>query len=276
MKRAAISPNAVARKLDSNLGSENQGKVLGVDSTGAVVPVEMSSGAKLYIVSGAITNTSGSYTTTINNEFITAEMKAVEMELGTPSIFGDKITVTCGAGFVTISCPSVSGTSTYKISLIKSIDDPTAVTSTEFDVLANRIGDLADLETTVKTDLVSAVNEHNDAITNVSSSSVSMDTTVVNTVNTNILQKCGKLVILNLQFNFKTSPTVGTGYTIGTIPSGYRPSSNFESYGLGAGSSWKETDLATVYINSNGTITVTERRTAQNNWVKIYVPFFTA
>lgn len=167
MKRAAISPNAVARKLDSNLGSENQGKVLGVDSTGAVVPVEMSSGAKLYIVSGTITNTSGSYTTTINNEFITAEMKAVEMELGTPSIFGDKITVTCGAGFVTISCPSVSGTSTYKISLIKSIDDPTAVTSTEFDILSNRIGALSNLHTTDKTTIVAAVNENTDAIENI-------------------------------------------------------------------------------------------------------------
>ena len=52
---------------------------------------------------------------------------------------------------------------------IKSIDDPTAVTSTEFDILSNRIGALADLHTTNKTTIVAAVNENADAITNLGS-----------------------------------------------------------------------------------------------------------
>lgn len=119
-----------------------------------------------------------------------------------------------------------------------------------------------------------AINALNSNLNTVSSSTVTINTTNVNSVNENIVERCGKLVILRMQFNFKTMPTVGTAVNIGTIPSGYCPKNSLETYGLGAGSAWKETDLASINIGTNGEISVTQRRTAQNNWVKFYIPYF--
>ncbi len=116
-------------------------------------------GAKIITISTTITNTSGAYSATISDERLTASMKAIKLELGNPAAFDAVINVAVNNGSLTISCASVTGTSTAVISVLKTCDDPTAITTTEFDVLANRIGDLDDLETTAKTDLVSAVNE---------------------------------------------------------------------------------------------------------------------
>lgn len=122
---------------------------------------EVSPGAKVYVKSVTVTNTSGSYSQTVSDEMITAEMKAVEIEIADPSIFGDTITVTSDDGEFTIECDDVAGSTTVKISFLKVLDDPTAVTSTEFDILSNRIGTLSDLTTTAKTDIVAAANELN-------------------------------------------------------------------------------------------------------------------
>ena len=116
-------------------------------------------GAKILTVSTTITNTSGSYTSTVQDERLTTAMKAIKLELGNPAAFDATINVAVNNGSLTITCASVSGTSTAVMSVLKVCDDPTAVTSTEFDVLENRMGDLDDLTTTAKTDLVSAVNE---------------------------------------------------------------------------------------------------------------------
>lgn len=121
-------------------------------------------GAKIVLAELTVTNTSGAYTNTVTDSRISSSMKAYALEIEDPSVFGDKISVTAGVGEYTIECDEVAGETNIKISFLKVLDDPTAITSTEFDVLANRIGDLTELETTVKTDLVSAVNEHNDAI----------------------------------------------------------------------------------------------------------------
>ena len=94
-------------------------------------------GAKIHTVNGTITNVSGSYSGVIADNMVAAGMKPVGLELGTPSVFRGKITVTPGAGFVTVSCPEVVGTSTIKIAILKSVDDPTSVSSTEFDLLDN-------------------------------------------------------------------------------------------------------------------------------------------
>lgn len=128
---------------------------------------EVSPGAKVYVKSVTVTNTSGAYSQTFVDENITADMKAYALEIEDPSVFGGKISVTAGNGSYTFACSDVAGSTTVKISFLKVLNDPTAITSTEFDVLANRIGDLADLETTVKTDLVAAVNEQNEAIDNI-------------------------------------------------------------------------------------------------------------
>lgn len=134
----------------------DQSKVLTGDGTWAVSP-----GAKVYAKTVTVTNTSGSYTQTFTDENITADMKAVELEVSHDYVFGDLITVTPANGSFTVSCNSVTGTDTITISFIKVIADPTAITSTEFDVLSNRIGSLSSLTTTDKTNVVSAVNEVN-------------------------------------------------------------------------------------------------------------------
>lgn len=121
-------------------------------------------GAKIITISTTITNTSGAYTDTISDERLTASMKAIKLELGNPAAFDAVINVAVNNGSLTITCASVTGTSTAVISVLKTCDDPTAITTTEFDVLANRIGDLDDLETTAKTDLVSAVNENSQVL----------------------------------------------------------------------------------------------------------------
>ena len=116
-------------------------------------------GSKLIVVDlDTVTNASGSYThsTTVNG--ITADMKAVMVELGNPDAFLDTINIVTSTNAITLTCSSVAGTSTVKASLLF-IATANAITSSEFDVLAGRIGTLSSLATTAKTDLVAAVNE---------------------------------------------------------------------------------------------------------------------
>ena len=188
-----------AAKVDVYQGTGNAGKALGIGNDGNVTPVpfsgddftgatastagvhgyvpapaagdqakvltgggtwEVSPGAKLITVDlTTITNVSGSYTGTTSDERITSDMKPVTLILGTPSAIRAKPTVTCNNGSITFSCSDVAGTTTATVSVIKVIDDPLVVTSTEFDVLNNRIGDLSDLTTTAQTSAVDAINE---------------------------------------------------------------------------------------------------------------------
>ena len=176
---STLVSDAINSKVAGNQGSANAGKVLGVASDGTVTPVSAASGdpftgatastdgakglvpaplagqqtlvltggggwqespgAKVYVVELQVTNTSGAYTATVQDENITASMKAVELEVTRPYVFGDVITVTPANGSYTVSCANVSGTDTIKISFLKVIADPTAITSTEFDILNNRI-----------------------------------------------------------------------------------------------------------------------------------------
>ena len=91
--------------------------------------------------------------------------KANNLESDLPGIeceeekLNDKISITTANGSFTIACNSVAGETTINIGFLKIADDPTAVTSTEFTILNNRIGDLDDLETTDQTSMVDAVNE---------------------------------------------------------------------------------------------------------------------
>lgn len=115
-----------------------------------------------------VTNVSGSYThTTImaTSGIVFESMKPMSIECGNPNAFRGKITVTVSDDEITLSCPEVVGTSTVSVTLMRTTPassamvEPAHVTSEEFDILADRIGDLDDLETTAKTDVVSAVNE---------------------------------------------------------------------------------------------------------------------
>lgn len=127
-------------------------------------------GAKLIVKDlDTVTNTSGSYThSTILND-VTSDMKAIMIELSDPSAFLSAITVTTADGSITLSCNSVAGTSTVKVTMMF-IAGSSSITSSEFDVLAARIGTLGNLHTTDKSNVVAAVNETFDQISNIMSS----------------------------------------------------------------------------------------------------------
>ena len=84
---------------------------------------QSSGGVYIYTTSAlSISNTSGAYSETFNDSHITADMKAISLEIADDSIFGDEITVTTGDGTVTISCPDVAGSTTMKVSFQKASD----------------------------------------------------------------------------------------------------------------------------------------------------------
>lgn len=230
---------AIAGRVNANQGSANAGKALGIDSTGAVVPVPFSGedftgatsstagvhgyvpapaagGQNKYlkadgtwsdvpnpqVMTGAtasaagtsglvpapaiaerekflcgdgtwampeggklvsfeldtVTNTSGSYTHTTVLADATHDMKAVMIEVSNPDAFNDVIHILTADGSVTLTCDDVAGTSDVTISCLF-VANPSPITSSEFDVLASRIGTLASLQTTAKSDIVSAINE---------------------------------------------------------------------------------------------------------------------
>lgn len=194
------SGKAAGDFVSSNQGAGNAGKALGIANDGTVTPVPFSgedftgatssaagthgyvpapaAGQNVYYLKGdgtwaeppsgklivvdldTVTNTSGSYTHSTTLADITADMKAIKLELGDPSVFLDTITITTADGSITLSCGSVEGTSTVRVSLMF-VAGADALTSSEFDILANRIGSLSSLTTTDKTNVVNAVNELN-------------------------------------------------------------------------------------------------------------------
>lgn len=111
-----------------------QTKVLMGDGTWNIAP-----GARIVISDATVTNTSGAYSEDFEDENITEDMVAMRIEFGTPSVFHGNITVTPGEGEFTVACPSVSGTSTVKVYFAKQQQNPTQITSTEFDILNNRL-----------------------------------------------------------------------------------------------------------------------------------------
>ena len=121
-------------------------------------------GAKLVETTVTVSNTSGSYSNTFTDERVATSMRAFQIEIEDPSIFNDKITITTANGSFTLSCDEVAGETDVTIGFLKIADDPTEVTSTEFTVLNNRIGDLSSLTTTEKTSAVAAINENKQAI----------------------------------------------------------------------------------------------------------------
>ena len=186
-------------------------------------------GAKLVSATVTVTNTSGSYSNTFTDERIAASMRAFQLEIEDPSVFNDKISITTADGSFTIACDSVAGETDVTVGFLKIADDPTAVTSTEFTVLNNRIGNLESLETTDKTSMVNAVNEvvgdvsdNSQAIANLGNvqseylSSVSGVTYARNNI-----YKQGNVVSIYL---IASKSQWAESDVIAIIPAGYRPS----------------------------------------------------
>ena len=111
-------------------------------------------------------NVSGSYSQVFSDDRIIAHMAVTKVEVADPSIFHGRLGFTPAAGQVTVYCSEVVGETTVKMFFEKTADDPTAVSSTEFDMLANRIGDLTNLTTTAKENVVAALNEVDSKIEN--------------------------------------------------------------------------------------------------------------
>lgn len=230
---------AIAGKVNANQGAGNAGKALGIDNTGAVVPVPFSgddftgatastagvhgyvpapaagdqgkflrgdgtwtnvpnpqvmtgatssaagasglvpapsagdqdkvltgagtwadqAGSRLMVVTlDAVTNTSGSYTHTTTVSGMTGDLKAVKLECSDPTIFRAPVSIVTGADSVTLTCSNVVGSSTVKASFL-AVGNGNPLSSSEYAALDTRIGQLADLDTTDKTDIVSAINE---------------------------------------------------------------------------------------------------------------------
>ena len=121
-------------------------------------------GGKLVVFElDTVTNSGGSYTHTTTLAAVTHDMKAVAIEVSDADAFGADIEITTADGSITLSCDEVNGTSDVTVSCLF-IANASAITSSEFDVLSNRIGSLSALNTEDKSNLVSAVNELNEQI----------------------------------------------------------------------------------------------------------------
>lgn len=112
----------------------DQLKVLTGDGTWSESP-----GAKVVDVSFNVSNASGSYSVMVEDERIGSDMACTRVAVGTPSTFRASITVTPYDGYCMFVCPNAVGSSTVKLSFQKVIADPTAITSTEFTILNNRL-----------------------------------------------------------------------------------------------------------------------------------------
>lgn len=188
----------VSGLVKKNQGTANAGKALGINDQGQVVPVPFSgqdftgatatsAGAHGYVpapqitdmtrflcgdgswseVAGGklvtyeldeVTGTGGSYSHITYISSVTHDMKAVLIEVSDPDVFLDEISISCIDGGITFSCGNVNGTSTVTVSCLFTANSDN-MTSSEFDVLSNRIGTIGNLKTTAKSNLVGAVNE---------------------------------------------------------------------------------------------------------------------
>lgn len=197
---AAAIPD-ISGKVNISQGSQNAGKILGINAQGNVEPVVNTGGSDMTgatasadgarglvpaplagdqdkVLSGGgtweymsaaskeftldnVLNTSGVYSHTTTLADVTSDMKPIKIELGTPSAFNDRISVTCNDGSITLTCDDVAGSSTVKVTVLKQANTSGTVTSDEFDTLAGRIGTLSSLTTTEKTSTVAAINSLN-------------------------------------------------------------------------------------------------------------------
>ena len=187
---------------------------------------EISPGVKLLTVTlDTITNVSGSYTGTTTDARISSDMKPTRIFYGDPSVIRAKPTVTCNNGSITFACSDVVGTTTATVYVIKVIDDPTAVTSSEFDLLNNRIGDLTSLTTTEKTSAVAAINELDSDVSTLNSNlfdkatfTPSIPRITYNDLSRNNAVRSGNNVTLSAKLKVLTSESSNTYIDGGSIP----------------------------------------------------------
>lgn len=121
---------------------------------------ETESGKLIVYDLDTVTNSGGSYTHTTTLSGVTHDMKVVMIEVDNPSAFGATVNVSTADGSITLSCDEVNGTADVTVSCLF-VTNANPFTSSEFDILSNRIGSLSTLTTTDKSSIVGAVNELN-------------------------------------------------------------------------------------------------------------------
>ena len=96
-------------------------------------------GARVYVADlDDVTNTSGSYTHTTTVNGVTSDLKAVQIECSHPEIFKDHINILTATDSITLTCDSVEGTSTVRVSLLV-IGNANPLSSAEYAALDARI-----------------------------------------------------------------------------------------------------------------------------------------
>ena len=353
--------DAIAGKVNANQGAGNAGKALGIDNTGAVVPVpfsgddftgatastagvhgyvpapaagdqgkalfgdgtwkqvadpadfvgatassagshglvpapavsqremflcgdgtwEMPEGGKLVSFDlDTVTNTSGSYTHTTVLADVTHDMKAVMIEVSNPDAFNDQIHILTADGSVTLTCDDVAGTSDVTISCLF-VANPSPLTSSEFDVLANRIGTLASLQTTNKSNVVAAINENVSLISSLTNKIGNVGNTDLQTqvsaLNSNLnaytavsftpesgievgnlfIRRYGRVVCVNGAIIADTAFTANQ--LLGYIQEGCRPVAAVRVLAGVAAEAYLVGDIAFVAIGNDGGIRITAK-----------------
>ena len=96
-------------------------------------------GARVFVTDlDDVTNTSGSYTHTTTVQGVTADLKAIQIECSNPEIFKDHINILTATNSITLTCNSVEGTSTVKVSLLVT-GNANPLNSSEYAALDARI-----------------------------------------------------------------------------------------------------------------------------------------
>lgn len=182
------------------------------------------------IVLNPVTNANGATTVVTQDSRINEGLKAVYIEVGTPETFLAPIRITTGEGQIELYCANAVGSSTVTVvvemaTVTDSADpQPASVTSTEFDILANRIGTLSQLTTTQKTNLVGAVNEVNGKLTKQTDVIETHIYSSQTTDNVKTLFKSNGIVYINLEVRSINSVTFPTETDLFSVPSGFKPS----------------------------------------------------
>ena len=150
---------------DINDNMDTLDGAIGALPTGRTLQGQINTLKPIDITLDPVTNANGAVTVTTTDARITEDLKAICIEVGTPETFKAPVKITTGNGTVELYCANAVGSSTVVVTFematpLDSADpQPASVTSTEFDILAGRIGTLSQLTTTNKQDIVSAVNE---------------------------------------------------------------------------------------------------------------------
>lgn len=179
-------------------------------------------GSKIIKKDITVTNTSGTYSETFTDDRISAGMQVNKMYVEDPSVFRSDISVqTLGGSFV-FSCSDVVGTTDVTLEFLKIADDPNGITSTEFNILNNKIGEVPE-----GSNLQDEIDDINGSISTINGNLAKQQITFTKssscptTYEEPKLYKINNVMYFSVVFN-STLPTNSTT-VIGSIPSDYRP-----------------------------------------------------